>query len=324
MTGAWALCMMFLTVAVAAWSVGVLLSTAAQRLLIPTLGAPQARLRWMAVSAALPCLLPAAWVAALGLIALSKPAGWLDDHCQSHGGIHTHLCFEHFPDLMIAPLVLVLLGLLLLVPISLIARSIGAALQRRRRLRSLLSLLPSGGLIRRIDFGQPLALVARPFKPVVVISRSLLDGLGRRERRVVLAHEAAHLRQKDLFKTALFETLLALHWPPSASRLRALWHQAIEERADDCVARQFGTLDTASVLIKVVRQQRSLAFGGLAVSGAGVTRRIERLIEGPEPTDSRPPSLAGWALLAVLLGTAWPLAAEHHAVETFLSRILSG
>lgn len=282
---------------------------------------PTRRLQRFTLVAVLPWLLPASWAAALGGVALSKRVGWIDDHCLVHGDGHPHLCFEHFPAIQIDPLAGAVLLMVLAAVIMVVVRHTWAALAQRGRLEALLRLVHADGLVRRIDDERPLALVARPFRPVVIVSRGLFDCLDARERRVVIAHEAAHLRAGDLLKSSLFDCLLALHLPVSAARLRAHWRQAIEERADDRVARRFGGADTAQALLKVVRRQQFPATVGLAAGGADIARRVERLLSVDQPkVVSRDWSTVALAL-AVLVSASW-LAGAHHAIETFLGVIL--
>lgn len=311
---------MFLTLGVFAWIAGAALAAGLSRRNCQN-RPPNQRIRRAMVVVLLPWFLPLGWSASIGTVAAGKRAGWLDNHCRTHGDWHPHLCFEQFPAIQIEPL---LAGALLLVPAILMvaaARHAMAALERRNRINALLHLLPARGLLRRIEGAGPMALVARPLRPVLLISNALLDGLTRRERRVVVAHEAAHLRQGDLFKSSFFEALLAIHLPASAARLRASWRQAIEERADDRVARRFGRIATAQTLLKVVRQQRFPASVGLSASGANVAQRVERLLS----SDDRPSASAEWGtafLAALALVSALPIAGAHHAIETLLGAIL--
>lgn len=282
---------------------------------------PKRRLHRFTLVALLPWLLPASWAAALAGVALGKRAGWIDDHCRIHGDRHPHLCFEHFPAIQIEPLAGAALLMVLAAVTMVVVRHAWVALARRARLAALLRLVPSNGLVRKIDDERPLAMVARPLRPVLLVSRGLFDGLDARERRIVIAHEAAHLRGRDLIKSSLFECLLALHPPASAARLRAHWRQAIEERADDRVARRFGGADTAQALLKVVRRQQLPAPIGLAAGGADIVRRVERLLAADEPeVFSRDWSTVALGL-SLLVSAAW-LAGAHHAIETVLGVIL--
>lgn len=311
---------MFLVLGVLAWAVGIVLSSMLSRWSCEP-QSPDRRIRRTTLVALLPWLLPVTWIASLGAVAAGKRAGWLDDHCRAHGDGHPHLCFEHFPAFQVDPLAAAALLLVLAVLAVTAVRHLMAALGRRRRLNGLLRLLPTGGLMRRIEDRRSMALVARPLRPVLLISRGLLEGLDRRERRVVVAHEAAHLRQGDLVKSSLFEWLLTVHWPAMAKRLRANWRQAIEERADDRVALRFGRSITAQVLLKVVRQQHFPATAGLSAGGANVAFRVERLLDD----GGRASAAADWAAVALgvmALASAWPLAGAHHAMETFLGAIL--
>ncbi len=316
------LMVLFLALGALAWMAGIALASLLSRWPSKEL-APVQRIRGTALVALLPWALPVTWMASLGSVAAGKRLGWLDDHCRVHGDGHPHFCLGHFPALQIDPWAAAALVLVLVALTVLSLRHGLAALEKRRRLSALLRLLPQGGLLRRIEDTRPLALVARPLRPVLLISRGMLEGLDRRERRVVLAHEAAHLRRGDLLRTLLLEVLLAIHLPATAGRLRTAWRQAIEERADDRVAQRFGQETTARTLLKVVRLQRFPATDGLAASGANVTQRVERLLHGDHRSGTLAWSAAG-SIAALALASALPLAGAHHAIETILGAILGG
>lgn len=315
------LMVMFLTIGALAWMAGVALASLLSRWSSNDL-APAQRIRGTTLVALLPWALPVAWIASLGAVAAGKRLGWLDDHCLVHGDGHPHFCLAHFPALQIDPWAAAVLFLVVAALIVLSLRHGLALLEKRGRLSALLRLLPQGGLLRRIEDARPVALVARPLRPVVLISRGMLERLDRRERRVVLAHEAAHLRRGDLLKSSLLEVLLAIHLPTTAARLRKAWRQAIEERADDRVSQRFGQEITAQTLLKVVRLQRFPATDGLAASGANVAQRVERLLSDDDQSGS-----ARWgagSIAALALASALPLAGSHHAIETLLGAILAG
>ena len=311
---------MFVTLCAIAWALAAIATQWLSRCSFKELP-PKRRLHRFTLVALMPWLLPASWSAALAGVALGKRVGWIDDHCRIHGDLHPHLCFEHFPAIQIEPLAGAALLVVLAAVTAIAVRNALAALDRRGRLAALLRLVPSNGLVRKIDDQRPLAMVARPLHPVVLVSRGLLDDLDARERRIVIAHEAAHLRRRDLLKSSLFECLLALHTPASAARLRANWRQAIEERADDAVARRFGGTDTAQALLKVVRRQQFPATVGLAAGGADIARRIERLLAVEESSAaSRDWSTAALGLAVVVMAAC--LACVHHGIETVLGVIL--
>lgn len=322
MKGVIDLLVMFMAISALAWALGAILAGLLSRVPSSTFS-PVVRLRRTAVIALLPWLLPASWAVALGAVAVGKRVGWLDDHCRIHGDGHPHFCFEHFPAIQLEPAAVAMLVAVLTLLLFVSGQYVKRALDERGRVNALLRLLPGGGLLRRIDEARPLALVARSRRPVVLISRGLLEGLSPRERRVVLAHEAAHLRRGDLLKSSFFEALLVIHLPGASIRLRCNWRQAIEERADDTVSRRFGRETTARTLLKVVRQQCYPVATGLAASGADVARRVERLLT---PADGPGPA-AGWIvgpITGLALASALPLAWEHHAIETLLGAILGG
>ncbi len=146
----------------------------------------------------------------------------------------------------------------------------------------------------------------------IVVSTGLLARLDADERRVVFAHEAAHLRLQHhrllwLADVAALNPLLR----PVRTRLRF----AVERCADEEAARRVG--DRALVARTVARAAlASLAdtpAGALGMDGSGVVDRVEALLA---PTTVAAPTRAVAAgFVAVALGAAltlsqWPRLAE--------------
>jgi len=152
---------------------------------------------------------------------------------------------------------------------------------------------------------------------VVVLSRGLLNELSPRERRIVLAHEAAHLRHGDVRRNVLFELLLKLHFPVARRRLRQAWLSALEERADDAVARRFGAEPVVETLLHVARLKLHQPVSGFSVAGANLADRVGRLLDGERGTTVDAPvfETACAFVLTALFASA---IVGHHALETLL------
>lgn len=315
MNGMFGLFWMLLLLAIFAWAAGATASGLLSRFVFSRHLVPGFRLRRAAMLALLPWLGSIALLAGVMVMALGKAGGWVTDHCAYHGPSHPHFCFEHLPAIhpgviestLVAVVLVALAGSLL----RFLYREWSAARYVNRLLR-----LSSGHLRSRvIDDDRPVALAAGWLFPVVLLSRGLRKKLDRRERRIVIAHEFAHLRGGDLAANLVFECLLLLHLPRVARCLRREWRQALEERADDRVVEQFGREDVASTLLKVLRLQRVDAVPGLAVSGADAVHRIERLLS----TDESPDALPFVSLcLGGVITVAVALASSHHLLETLL------
>lgn len=271
--------------------------------------------------ALLPVLLPASVAAGVAVLGTAKAQGWLHDHCLYHAPHHPHFCFEHLPDLLLsyphAFVAVLLAGLLVYL-------AWGQFNQQRRQARhvaALRALASSRRRLKILENDQVAAFAAGLRQPGIFLSRGLLNRLDKREQRIVVAHEAAHIRHRDLWLNALYEALLLLHLPPVAGRLRQCWRQAMEEQADDRVAARFGPTAVAATLLDLTKLAAA-PNGATAASGADTRARIERLLRQQEQTPS------GWwfesAYWLALAAVGTFVIAEHHRIETMLGLVVRG
>lgn len=111
----------------------------------------------------------------------------------------------------------------------------------------------------------------------VVVTRGLLDSLGQRELDAVLAHEAAHLRQRHhlalMVCRTTFRTLAPLF--PAFRRAMPAVRLLAELSADDCARRRVGAEPLQSALLHLARM--SAPSGTLAASASDVEARLLRL-----------------------------------------------
>lgn len=149
----------------------------------------------------------------------------------------------------------------------------------RRRRAALVS--TDGRRVAVLETDEPVAYAA-PGKPgCVVVSTGLLAVLEPKERKVVFAHERAHLQQSHhhfLFVAALSAAIVPL-LGPLVERLRL----ATERQADEAAVIAMGGDRhlVASAITKAAVNNAS--FYGLvpAISGGSVVARVEALIGGP-------------------------------------------
>lgn len=308
--------------AVASWALAALGATALSRWPAAHLrpGRRTRRALWIAL---LPWLAPLTAVASIVALSASKPLGLIADHCLYHGPGHPHLCLEHLPAIRLTWLHLAGAVGTLLPVLALLARYLVREHRTTRHLRSMRSLSHGFGRLRFLEDAQPVALAANPRDPFVLMSRGLLDRLTRRERRIVLAHEIAHLRHKDLLRNYVFDLLLLLHLPPAAGRLRNAWRQALEERADDSVAARFGADSVAQALVRAIRGGQPGPVPAFSVSGEDALRRIERLL-GPNEDEHHPSVAFEASYIGLLLALAATITTSHHALETVLGLLTGG
>lgn len=280
---------------------------------------PQARKMRLLLVALLPWAIPLLAVSAVLAPAIAKPLGMIAHHCVEHGPGHPHICLAHPPIVALSAWhwLAVTFAFLWL------SLSIGTHVLHRRRalsqLQSLLAFAGGAGPVRTLDTPHVVALAADVGQPVILLSSALRRRLQPRQRRIVLAHEVAHLRNGDLSFSRLIDALSALHISPLGRNLRTAWRQAIEEHADDVVAERFGREDVAQALIQVARMPALSAGSALRATGGNTVQRIERLLDAPTEMRGRAIFAAGYA--GAILGSWAVLVWAHHAVESLLGWI---
>jgi len=300
----------------AGWGLGVVLTPPALRGL--NRNHPPRNLRrrlWLVAS--LPLALPAVTVSGLLLLAAAKQLGWLPDHCPLHGSAgHPHFCFVHLPELAWryghGLFALAVLTAAMVLPGWPLAR----ARVQQHRVRQLDFMAARKGPLRILDTDAAQAFAAGLRRPRVFLSRGLLTGLSARERRIVLAHEVAHIRHGDLTSQLVYECLLRFHRPGCARTLRWLWQRNMEERADDRAAARFGALDVASTLVKLARQPGPPAPAGTSALGDDPAARIERLLQPGAARAAGAGFELGYGLAAA--GVITIMVSAHHSLETLL------
>ncbi len=239
----------------------------------------------------------------------------LEDHCPAHMH-HLHLCLYHGAawsqragaDLAIA-----------LVAAALTMRGAGQLLRLTRARRSLARLGSSRGLLV-VPADRKFCFTAGLWHPRVVISSAAWACLDRRERRAVIAHEIAHVRQGDLWRRTALGLVSLLGAPGVTGRLLSLWESATERLCDHRSVRVVGEpAVVAGALLKLAGGPRANIAMAVAFTGHDVVDRVEALLEG-QP-DGRAAALrlertvlrASAALVIAAAVLADPL---HHGFET--------
>jgi len=202
-------------------------------------------------------------------------------------------------------------GLILLASLCwvLLAASI-AALQARRRQRTLLTLLAHGdpkvpgALVVDYPSAAAYCLPGLRSRSRIVVSVGALELLGRAELAAVLAHERAHLRERHDLVLLPF-TALRRAFPRSATCTGA--HHAvallIEMLADDRALRGRPARELVSALVRFGTAGTCPApAGALAAAEGEVAARVTRLIQPLRP-------LPAVAVMAVCLAAALLVAA---------------
>lgn len=258
-----------------------------------------------------PVWVPLAWIAGALLVGpLTALAG--AEHCLVDHTHHHHLCVAHPPHhsgtliAWLAPVALMTVSLLLL------ARRVRRVALESRLVGTLLTTSTESDLgadVRLLDLAAPLAVTVGIRQPTVLLSRGLLEQVDDDTLRVVLAHERAHVRRRDLL-AATCDGIMSALYPPRARR--ALLRAATTSREIACdalAAREVGSrAQVAKALHRLI--QIELAHPCGVSVGDQIPSRVEALLRPRR-------SVVSWVPLVVLLGI--PL---HDLLERLVTAIL--
>ncbi|MCA9023494.1 MAG: M56 family metallopeptidase, partial [Planctomycetaceae bacterium] len=125
------------------------------------------------------------------------------------------------------------------------------------------------------------------FRPVIVMPRAMTEQLQPDQLTIVIAHELAHIRRRDLF-IGWFETLVSIVWwfHPALWWLRKSLRQTREDCCDDLLlAHQLAEPERyCETLIEAARRQSTRLAEPLVLGFVHqehpATRRIRRLMDG--------------------------------------------
>ncbi|MDR9499877.1 MAG: M56 family metallopeptidase [Hydrogenovibrio sp.] len=293
------------TVFVLFWVAGQLLAALfARRLDIDNLKR-QRRLIWLLAS--LPLILPTMILTALAAVDWAKHQGLLVQHCIDHQGLL--FCVEKtvLSETLTAP---VWIGLAGLVVVGLLFfNALNSLIHTQRKAHNLRRFTQLSSPLVKLEQPQANAFVLGLRQPIITWSQQLSRRLTKRQQRIVLAHEIAHIRRRDLVKNVGFELLLAFHIKPQA--LRKYWLLNMESQVDESLTTRFDRLDIAEVLLKLSRAHLT-SQPGLSFTGSTTKNRIERLL-GSSNVESQP--VLEWLIWSLLGMTLLFTAIEHHSVE---------
>ncbi len=238
--------------------------------------------------------------------------------CHCGGGLSAalHLCFVH-PEQSLSLLPLALLPLLVLA-----VRIAKHAPPFLRRARAGLALSRSGRLFNRVaaPIGNAFSILWP--RPRIVVDSAWWSELRPLERRIVLAHECAHLRRGDPIVLELLSSM-ALFLPRSlAGSVLTAWRDHAERQADAVAARKLGDPSAvASLLVSLHRGAQARTALGLAFQdGSGLESRVRALLEG-RPTISTGTDLGPRSRLAMALAIGLPLAMAQR-VHAFIESLI--
>lgn len=257
----------------------------------------------------LACLLPSLYAALWPAL----------DHCTHHADEHLHLCLAHPPTASLG-----LAGALAGAgALALVLLRGAPGLVRLLRAHGILARLrdasTGSGDVRSVDTDAAFSFAGGALRPTIYLSRGLQARLSAPELAVVLAHERAHVRRRDVLRCHVARLGALLHGPGTARALLSALELACEQASDEEAAATLGDRVQVAQAIVAVARLGPRPPPALSVTTAGftaeaLTQRVTALLATPTPE----PAASRWHLLAaaalVLLAPAL-----HHATETVLS-----
>jgi Zn-dependent protease with chaperone function len=178
-----------------------------------------------------------------------------------------------------------------------------------------------------LDRPEPCLIMAGVFRPQIVISQGVVDGLTPEQLAASLEHERAHCASRDnLKRLALLAVPGLLPGVNGFGRLEKAWARFAEWAADDSAVQgdSLSSIFLASALVRVARMGAPRPLEPLMTSLIADTQelsvRVERLLRVDPPAGLPRSWKAGSLLLPaffllVLLQPAATLEVVHHLIE---------
>lgn len=198
--------------------------------------------------------------------------------------------------------------------VSVVAALVAMALSTGRTLRRIIRVRrpasAPGVVVLPSDLPTAYAVPGRPGH--VVISRGMLRQLSPEERRVVLAHEAAHLTRRH--HRYVWAADLASAALPVLRPLRQRVRYATERWADEDAVDHVGDrmLVARAISRAALVQHDALVPGVLGVAGPSVPARVDALLADHRPPPSAAMAALAAAGLALVLGVLSSSLQLHH------------
>lgn len=278
---------------------------------------PAAERRAVELVAAVPVLFG---IAVVAVLVVRSQVG--TDHCQVHDH-HVHLCLMHgapWTEQLWAVALVTLVGAISFVRFAILG---AAVLRRRRSVARLRRACRHEDGIWWVDTPHALCFVSGFRDPEIFVSTGTWLALGDDERAAMLAHERAHVRQRDVARRFVLDVLL-LAGAPFALLLRRAWDCASERLCDARAADVIGSGEAvASAMVKVCRLGVNASFSPASFTPPDgvLAERVEAVLAG-EPTGDRAAgvllALVTSVAIAIVLVTAIQAEAVHHLLESVL------
>lgn len=221
---------------------------------------------------------------------------WTDNHeiatkhCASHTNGIAHFCW--FDPIVHLPNVLWQGGSSLLAIIMLFNIYKGIRLLARHQnfqaaLRMVSRLDHKAG-VYRIASKYLFVFSCGLFTPRIFISTQLMDQLSVKQLDVVLAHEQAHCRRRDVLHRLLMNLAALFHFPALRRHLLADLALSQEQICDETAALKVeDRIFVAETIVNLARQLNTKipeqGIGVTAFNGSHIDIRIQQLLEPPKP-----------------------------------------
>ncbi|HEU0030039.1 MAG TPA: M56 family metallopeptidase [Kofleriaceae bacterium] len=307
---------------IVAWGVSALLcgGALAARRIVAT-GGPRAERAMFAAALVLAPVVAAIVVGVVGARSLLL-AGI--DHCTGHGH-HPHLCLVHggaWVEVPVAVVAVAMVGAYLVVRVCQLAWTAWTARGALREIAAVSREVEPGVFVASVTTA--FCFTAGIIRPRIYVSSAIWDTLEADERAAMLAHERAHVRQRDLAWRMLFGIATLFGAPILARVVLGRWERATERACDRDATRVVQSDVVASALVRMSRLQLAATAGMSFGGAAALDERVQALLADPAHDERLARALRGGAIamFVIAIGSA-ALGSDpiHHALETLLGLI---
>jgi len=175
--------------------------------------------------------------------------------------------------------------------------------------------------LRVLDVDQPMALACGVGHGHILLSTSLMRRLDPTQLRVVLAHEQAHIANRDVLHRLIAVVLSSIQLPGTRRRLLRDLELALEQRCDFAAANEVGcpvaVAETIVAVEKIFRQHAKEQVPlAMAFFSDFIPERVEALLSPKHSSVSYLGPMLGILVLAFCsLSTGW----LHSVTESLIT-----
>ncbi|HHW1924388.1 TPA: M56 family metallopeptidase [Pseudomonas aeruginosa] len=244
--------------------------------------------------------------------------------CSAHADALLHLCVWHPSGNGQSAWLWGALALLAGYAAWLASRAAVGLWRARRTLASMVRLSWRPGhpdKLRVLDVDQPMALACGVGHGHILLSTSLMRRLDPTQLRVVLAHEQAHIANRDVLHRLIAVVLSSIQLPGTRRRLLRDLELALEQRCDFAAANEVGcpvaVAETIVAVEKIFRQHAKEQVPlAMAFFSDFIPERVEALLSPKHSSVSCLGPMLGILVLAFCsLSTGW----LHSVTESLIT-----